>query len=530
MLDLALPTRQSKKSILYYLFNNIRGLFIFGLYAIFGMGSWSNFLLTTAVTIAFTAIAIVGPVIKYYFFTFHIDHNELIIQQGLLFKQRKAVPLDRIQSLNMNQNFIQRILGIASLEVETAGSSHKEIEIPALDYAFAKAIKNTLQQEVQTLKHEEAVLQVASQETTEVLHNDQTVAIDGALHAGASAAGHMKAQTAPQVVLKLTVLDLLKVGLTQNHLRSGGIALGVVIGFWYKIKDVVENYYGDPFENWDENLEKTVRSGTFHIADYTAVGFSALLVFCIAAILVSMVVVINKFWDYTMTQDGESLEITMGLFNKRTVKMPLRKVQFLEFHSNPLRKILGYQTARIFQAQSQDNPATAIEVPACKQALMNKLQELIFNEPLETATTVLTPNPWSYARLSVYIMSVFMIPLLVVSVYFSFNFGIIIAIVILIITAFVNYNIGARSLIKRDDSFVIFKKGWLLPKTIIVPIYKVQSAALWRSIFLKRRQEMHITLHTAAGSRKLKYLKEQEVKMLAHEIHSEVIQTSRSWM
>lgn len=530
MLDLSLPTRQSKKSIMYYLFNNIRGLFMFGLYAVFGMGSWSNFLWTTAVTLVFTAIAIVAPVLKYYFFTFHIAQEELIIQQGLLYKQRKAVPLDRIQSININQNFLQRILGIAALEVETAGSSHKEIEIPALDYAFAKAIKNTLQQEIQTAKQEEAALQVASQETTEVLQNDQPATAGTAINASEAVQQNKKSQTAPQTILQLSLLDLLKVGLTQNHLRSGGVALGVVIGFWYKIKDVVENYYGDPFENWDENLEKTVRSSTFHLADYAVVGFSAFLAFCIVAVLVSMVVAINKFWDYTMSQDGESLEITMGLFNKRTVKMPLSKVQFIEFHSNPLRKALGYKTARIFQAQSQDNPATAIEVPACKQPFMNTLQELIFNEPIKITTAVLRPNPWSYARLSVYIMSAFIIPALVVSVYFNFVFGIVISIIILVLTAIVNYKIGARSLIERDDSFIIFKKGWLLPKTIIIPIYKVQSVELWRSIFLIQKKEMHVTLHTAAGSRKLKYLKESEIKTLAHEIHSEVIQTSRSWM
>ncbi|MDP5076967.1 MAG: PH domain-containing protein, partial [Nonlabens sp.] len=258
MLDLSQPTRQSKKSILFYLFKNIKGVLVIGLYAIFGWNSSRELLWSAGIIIVFTVIALIAPVFRYYFFKFHIAAGELIITDGLLFKTRKAVPLERIQSININQNLLQRVLGISSLELETAGSSAKELEIPALNSAFAKAFKDTLKIKTQAAVAQPAILQdgdaIVSGSTEE---NEQST--EPQLQ---EAVEEQESRT----IIKLGIVDLLKIGLTQNHLASGGVALGVVIGLWFQIKDIVERFIGDPFENLDEDLKETVVSGSFHIA------------------------------------------------------------------------------------------------------------------------------------------------------------------------------------------------------------------------------------------------------------------------
>jgi putative membrane protein len=133
-------------------------------------------------------------------------------------------------------------------------------------------------------------------------------------------------------------------------------------------------------------------------------------------------------------------------------------------------------------------------------------------------------------RFSLYITSLFLLPLLAASIYLEQLTAAVAAILIYVLTAYVSYNIGKRNAIQRGDSFVIFYKGWIFPTTIITPIYKVQAVELWRSIFIVQRQEIHFNLHTAAGSRNLKYFKEAEARALAQSIHSEVLLTERSWM
>ncbi|MEP3042750.1 PH domain-containing protein, partial [Nonlabens ulvanivorans] len=157
---------------------------------------------------------LVGPIVQYWFFKFHVENDELIIQKGWIFKKRKAIPVERIQSINIAQNIAQRVLGLVAVEIDTAGSKAKELEIPALDRHFAEQLKTLLGREKQKKAVEASpITYVETSDTEDIpsVKNDS------------------------KIILQLSFIDLLKVGITQNHLRSGGLAIGVVVGFWYKI-------------------------------------------------------------------------------------------------------------------------------------------------------------------------------------------------------------------------------------------------------------------------------------------------------
>jgi putative membrane protein len=220
----------------------------------------------------------------------------------------------------------------------------------------------------------------------------------------------------------------------------------------------------------------------------------------------------------------------MGLFNKKEIKIPLSKVQILEFHSNPLRKLLGFQTAQIYQAQSTDNKLGSVSVPACKEVHRKMLQHLIFKQPVEATEQELKCNPYSHARLRFYILSVFFIPLLAIGIYFEEYQAIAPLLVLFLLLIFIAYMYGKHSKVIKDDDFVIFKKGWLFPQIIISPIFKTQAVEKWRSVFLKRRREAHFKLHTAAGTRGLRYLKVDELDQLLTSVNNEVIGSEKKWM
>lgn len=507
MLDISQPTRQSKLSILLYLFKGVKGLIAFAFFALFSMRSWTNTLAILGVTALVTITTLISPVLQYIFFTFHVEQDELIIQKGWLFKERKAIPVERIQSINITQNIGQRLLGLVAVEIDTAGSKAKELEIPALDRHFAEQLKNLLSRKKEAV----ATPETSIENTLEYQQNTLL-------------------ESKPQTILELDIIDLLKVGITQNHLRSGGLALGVLFGFWYKIKDIVENFFGDIFESVEVDLEQAVTAPESYGNSLLILLLTGFLVFLIASVIVSLVLAINKFYNYKAELKDDYLEITMGLLNKKEIKIPLSKIQILEFHSNPLRKMLGFKTARIYQAQSQNNQISSVEVPACHPQLQKRLQDLIFNEALEQPEKILLPNPWSHARLDMYIASIFGLPLIAIAVYFEYYWAMIIPVLFILFIGFMGYQYGKNSKLTRDDDFTVFYKGWLFNSIIISPVYKTQAVEKWRSIFIKRRGEAHLQVHTAGGSRQLKYLKESEINAMQNDINNVVIQSLRSWM
>ncbi|QJP35107.1 PH domain-containing protein [Nonlabens sp. Ci31] len=525
MLDLSTPQRQSKKIIIFYLFKSIKGLILYFLFAAIGTKSMGEYGWYMTAFIAFIAVlSLLSPVVKYIYFTFHIEDDELIIQKGLLQKERKAIPLERIQSININQNVVQRILGIVSLEVDTAGSKAKELEIPGLERAFASQFKDLLQERKEEIV--EGVSETATNEsfTTQDASGNNLEVETGENTAVSKAKTSKKAveDTTETMILQLGIIDILKVGITQNHLKSAGLAIGVAFGSWYKIKDLVEEY----FEEWLQQFSfENVISGTS-----LGLAFAAVISFLFFSVVISMLLAINKYWDFSIVKKGTDLEVKMGLFNKKEIKIPLSKVQILEFHSNPLRKLLGFQTAQIFQAQSTDNKLGSVSVPACKEVHRVLLQHLIFKQPVEETEQELHCNPYSHARLRFYISSVFAIPLIGAAIYFEEYAGVVLVIAISFFLVFAAFMYGKNSKVIRDDDFVVFKKGWIFPQTIISPVFKTQAVEKWRSVFLKRRKEAHFRLHTAAGTRGLRYLKESALNKLINAINNEVICSEEKWM
>ena len=93
------------------------------------------------ISLVFTAVT---SVLKYRNFRFKLDETQLVLNSGILTKDVMNIPLDRIQSVQMHQNFIQRILGITGLKIDTAGSSSEELEIPALKRKKAESLLELL--------------------------------------------------------------------------------------------------------------------------------------------------------------------------------------------------------------------------------------------------------------------------------------------------------------------------------------------------------------------------------------------------
>ena len=86
---------------------------------VYGIGSW-----------LFTKYAIVG--------------GDLRIETGLLFKRSRVVDLDRLESVDVVQPLVPRLLGLAEVRLEVAGGSSTEAPLAYLAVADARELKARL--------------------------------------------------------------------------------------------------------------------------------------------------------------------------------------------------------------------------------------------------------------------------------------------------------------------------------------------------------------------------------------------------
>lgn len=79
--------------------------------------------LASVVVAASLLLSIALTILIYWDFTVRMEDNRLVITRGLLEKRRAQIPLHRVQAISVNENFIRRPFGLASLSVVVAGYS-----------------------------------------------------------------------------------------------------------------------------------------------------------------------------------------------------------------------------------------------------------------------------------------------------------------------------------------------------------------------------------------------------------------------
>ncbi len=61
--------------------------------------------------------------IEYMSFTYELAQNEFVIRQGVITRHTTVIPYNRIQNISTTRTLLERMLGLASLQIETAGTN-----------------------------------------------------------------------------------------------------------------------------------------------------------------------------------------------------------------------------------------------------------------------------------------------------------------------------------------------------------------------------------------------------------------------
>ena len=163
--DFSQPQRQSSIGILIMFFYTLqqyaRALWPMIVIWIFKFDEVNILYFFLGISIIFVSIGVVSY-LKYLNFTFFLDteNEEFIITDGIFNKTKIAIQLRKIQQVNINQSFIQKLIGVYELDVDTAGSTKKEVAIKAISHELALELKFRL------LENEETQHAIGTEETS----------------------------------------------------------------------------------------------------------------------------------------------------------------------------------------------------------------------------------------------------------------------------------------------------------------------------------------------------------------------------
>ena len=104
--------------------------------------TWEHVL--AGVCIGYVALAVVLPPLAWARWRYGLLGDLLLLRYGILFVEERAVPVRRMQHVDLVRGPIERLFGLATLVVFTAGNEGSAFRVPGLQLARAQHLRDRI--------------------------------------------------------------------------------------------------------------------------------------------------------------------------------------------------------------------------------------------------------------------------------------------------------------------------------------------------------------------------------------------------
>lgn len=498
-LDFTTPQRQSVTGIIVMFADTfqsiVRQFWVLLLVILFKLKE-DQYLVVGLGFLGLVLLTLVIGYLKYRNFTFYLDEEkqEFVLRKGVINKSRISIQLSKIQQVDINQSIIQKIIGVYSLDIDTAGTDKKEISIRAIDQRLALLLKEKLLDYGN--KDEEAL-----DDNQEVIKESKTF-------------------------LKISYNTLFKVGITSNYGRTIALLITFVITLYQSFKDAI-----NAFEIDEKEVDTVFERGAgFFSAGILIFGLLVLV------LLINIVRIFIKHFDFVMIKQKQSLVITSGLFAKKNTLLNPDKVQITSYSQNYFQKKFRILDMNMKQASSdevkeQKKKSNAIEVPGCNTEERDEILRIILGKIPQKGNQY--RSNFRYLIFRTFSAVAFMAVILTLLHYAEIgNMDLYIPLVFVylcLISSLIYFGYRNHALYVNQD-FVIKRHGaWDVEHEIIEP-HKIQAITAKQYFWHKSADVGHLILHTAAGDVDFRFGDFTHIKQLVNYWLYQVETSEKNWM
>ncbi|OEK06393.1 PH domain-containing protein [Roseivirga misakiensis] len=446
------------------------------------------------IALGFAAFNLIGSILTYFRFYFYLEEGAIIIDKGILKRTKTNIPFERIQTINFKQNILHQIFGVVSLEIDTAGAKKSELTIDALNKEDAEELRNYILTEKAQITTEESTPEeiekaVLDEKEEEVLH--------------------------------LSVPDLFKVGVSQNHLRSMALLFAFVFSILNELNQNIPELVEDELSTYNDEVFNT--------------GWIVFLITSIIVIILSfiysLVTTLLTNYDLRLSLRKGGLKLVKGLLNREEISVNKKKVQIVSWSDNPIRMLFKMFTLQIEQASSADvdQLKSKIRVPGSYQQQVDAVIKTVFPEEYYREETKHSVNKLLKYRIFFFLGA---LPALAAggSTFFFLEWESLYFLIWAVIVWLITSLYYRKRSFEINDELLKNNRGTFGHHYEITQLYKVQSVEVKQSWYQRRKQLANIVLYTAAGSVKIPFIRLDQAEALENFILYRVESDRREWM
>jgi putative membrane protein len=429
-----------------------------------------GFMLLTAIV----ATSVATSLARYLSFTYRIEGNELITQQGILGRKQRSIPLERIQEIRVEQGVLHRVFDVVDAKIETGGGGGAEASLSVLSRSEVERLRRTVFERAAKIRSDAGVENQAIEE---------------------------RIAAAPErvVIRRLGLKDLILMGLTTNHIIS---ALALAGAMWNFAEDLLP---GNFYQRAGETLYR--ESSRFFVRDAApviALAVAGALAVILIGVVFSTITAIIRFHGFTLSLSGEDLHRRYGLLTRRSSSLPRRRIQVLKIEEKLFRRIFGLATLRADTSGSHrdnedDDSGRDVLLPITRRGAVNPLLSTFFPDFDAGQTESVEWRRVSRLAIRRGVIKGAIVCALAAALLFAVHWRLaaLWPLALLPLVYFIgvaNYrNLGYT----LSERYFCARRGWAGRSTHIVPINKVQAVEVRQSPFDRRLGLATLSVDTA---------------------------------
>jgi putative membrane protein len=454
-------------------------------------------------------ITVISTLVRYFSFGFRIEGGDLIIEEGILARRHRSIPLERVQEIRIEQGVLHRLLDVVDATIDTGSGGGAEATLSVLSRAESDRLRQAVA--------------------------DGARAARSIFQPGENAVAPQIAAAPPEetILRTLKLKDLIVAGLTSNHLFSAMALAGV---FWNLADDIIPDSIYQRMANWFvKNVSSYAHRDLQSVLTLAAAAIGA--IFIIGAVF-SIIGTILLFYGFTFSRRGDDLRRRYGLLTRRSSSLPRRRIQVLEIEEKFLRRLVGLATLRADTSGGKregedDNEGRDVLLPVARRDEIDALLPAILPDYEHDG------GEWrQVSRLAVRrgVVEGAVLCLGVSGLFFALNrspfaFW---PLALLPLVWWLNVNSYRRLGYALGERYFRTRRGWLGRSTHITPINKIQAVVLKQSPFDRRLGLASISVDTAGqaytkGGPRIENLPLEEARALARALAQRASITPFRW-
>ena len=414
-------------------------------------------------------------VFRHLTYRYRYDDSELVIRSGLLFRRERHIPYARIQNIDAVQNLLHRLLNVVDVRIETGGGATAEATMSVLPLS-------------------------ALAEMRDRVFSDRHPAVPAAAEQA-----DLAPAVAPRPLLRLDIRELILCGFIENR---GAVLIAAAFGLIWELglfDRIVTSVIGEEVTSRGvlRNFVRGVISNATISWERIALTVVAFIGVLLLIRLFSMVWAVVRLYDYTLTLVDDDARSQFGLLTRVAQTIPLRRIQALSVREGPLHRYFGRVAVRVNTAggrleEQSANTDREYVAPILRREALDDFVRTMIGITIG-GTTWTPPHPRAFRREVKGWLATALFICTLAAGYLRWD------VLPLIPVVLVWAVIGARQTVKHlgwaeTDEAILFKRGWLWRRTVVVRFAKIQTVTLHHSPFDRRTAMARVHVDTAGAS------------------------------